>query len=306
MTSSTPSTPSTTTTQEDLNRSTFVAFLDRVNTGHFDDLDELVHSDYAGHIPFPTPAPGFAGEKMIYKANAQALPDIRLTADVMIAEGDYVVGLGGVYGTHTGGDLFGVPARGTALYWDAIDVARFEDGKIVERWLEADAASLFRQLGLMPGSTETLELPVAPTGTGAPDSTPEQNKATMRRFIEEVWNQGQLEVADEIFHPQATSPSARQLPRGGGGVKLIAQMFRSAFPDYHMTIDFMVAEGNWVCAHFTQSGTQQGELMGLPASGKRAKWTELGILRFEGGVVVESWYQANMLSLMSQLGVQPT
>lgn len=291
------------TTQQDINRKTFSAFLDRVNAGRFDDLDELVHPDYVGHIPFPTPAPGFAGEKMIYKANVQALPDIRLTADVMIVEGDYVVGMGGVYGTHTGSELFGVSAQGTSLYWDAIDVARFEDGKIVERWLEADAASLFRQLGIMPGPTETLELPIAPKGSGAPDSSPEENKATMRRFIEEVWNQGKLEVADEIFHPEASSPSARQLPRGGEGVKLIAQMFRTAFPDYHMRIDFMVAEGNWICAHFTQSGTQHGELMGLPASGKYAEWTEMGILRFEGGVVVESWYQANMLSLMQQIGV---
>ena len=293
-----------TPTLEDLNRKNFQEFVDLVNVGHFDDLDALVHPDYVGHIPFPTPAPGFAGEKMIYKANALALPDIRLHADVMIAEGDYVVGLGGVHGTHTGTDLFGAPARGTALYWDAIDVARFQDGKIVERWLEADAASLFRQLGLMPGPTEQQPIPVAPLGDGGPESTPEQNKATMRRFIEEVWNQGLLDVADEIFHPQATSPSAPQLPLGGAGVKFIAQMFRTAFPDYHMTIDFMVAEDNWICAHFTQSGTQQGELMGLPASGKRAEWTEIGILRFSGGVVVESWYQANMLSLMGQLGVK--
>ncbi len=291
------------TSLESTNLKTFQVFMERVNAGQFDELDELVHPDYVGHVPFPTPAPGFAGEKMVYQANLQALPDIRFFATATIAEGEYVAGLGGVSGTHTGTEMFGVPARGTALQWDAIDVARFQDGKIVERWLESDAASLFRQLGIMPGPTETLEMPVAPTGSGAAYTSPEENKATMRRFIEEVWNQGKLEVADEIFHPEASSPSARQLPRGGAGVKLIAQMFRAAFPDYHMKIDFMVAEGNWICARFTQSGTQHGELMGLPASGKYAEWTELGVLRFEGGVVVESWYQANMLSLMQQLGV---
>ena len=291
--------------QQDHNRSVFMAFLELVNQGRIDDLDELVHPDYQGHIPFPTPAPGFAGEKMVYHANMAALPDIHFgTTGSTIAEGDFVAGVGRVSGTHSGSELFGAPARGVHLSWEAIDVARFQDGKIVERWLESDAVTLFKQLGLMPGPLEQIPVPVAPASDGGPESTPEQNKATMRRFIEEVWNQGLLDVADEIFHPQATSPSAPQLPLGGAGVKFIAQMFRTAFPDYHMTIDFMVAEGDLLCARFTQSGTQQGELMGIAASGKRAEWTEIGVLRFSGGKVVESWYQANVLSLMGQLGVK--
>lgn len=299
----TPTAASTSTPAQ--NVVVFRRFLDLVNEGRFDDLDPLVHPDYVGHIPFPSPAPGFAGEKMIYHANAAAVPDIRLYATRMFAEGDYVVGLGGVDGTHTGGDLFGTPARHTKLHWDAIDVARFHDGQIVERWLEADAATLFRQLGLMPGPTELPPAPTPPEGDG-PDTTPEENKALMRRFIQEVWNEGRLEVADEIFHPLATSPSAPQLPTGGEGVKLVARAFRSAFPDYWMRIDFLVAEGDLVCGRFTQGGTHQGELMGLPATGRTAEWTELGVLRFRGGRVVESWYQANMLGLMAQLGPAPS
>ncbi|HEY8642827.1 MAG TPA: ester cyclase [Candidatus Dormibacteraeota bacterium] len=131
------------------------------------------------------------------------------------------------------------------------------------------------------------------------------NQATMRRFIEEVWNQGHMEVADEIFDERANSPSAATLPPGPMGVKIIAQMFRSAYPDYHMDIEFMVAEEDRVVARFRQRGTHQGELMGIPPTGKSVDFKETGILRFENGKVVESWYEVDMLGMLVQLGVAP-
>jgi predicted ester cyclase len=80
-------------------------------------------------------------------------------------------------------------------------------------------------------------------------------------------------------------------------------MFRSAMPDYHMEIIDLLADGDLVLARFIQSGTQTGELLGIPATGKKATWGEIGILRFAGGQVVESWYNVDMLGLMQQLGV---
>ena len=126
----------------------------------------------------------------------------------------------------------------------------------------------------------------------------------VRRFIEEVWNRGNLDVADEIFHPEASSPSAPMLPRGPEAVRMLAGMFRSAMPDYHMEILDLLADGDRVLARFTQSGTHSGgDLMGIPASGKQATWGEMGILRFAGGQVVESWYNVDMLGMLQQLGV---
>ena len=133
--------------------------------------------------------------------------------------------------------------------------------------------------------------------------TPDERKVLVRRLIDEVWNKGNLDVADEIFHPEAWSPSAPTLPPGPEGVKFIATAFRNAFPDYWMTIDFMVAEPDRVAARFTQGGTHTGDLMGIPPTGKTAKWTEMGILRIADGKVVESWYDVDMLGLMGQLGV---
>ncbi len=139
-----------------------------------------------------------------------------------------------------------------------------------------------------------------------PETGREANKALVARFIEEVFNKGNLEVADEIFHPRASSPSAAGLPPGPLGVKIVAGMFRTGMPDFHMDIEFMVAEDDRVLARFRETGTHTGPLLGVPATGRKIDFTEMGILRFEHGKVVESWYEVDMLGLLTQLGVIPS
>lgn len=132
--------------------------------------------------------------------------------------------------------------------------------------------------------------------------TIEQNKQIMRRMIDEIWNQGNLAAADELFAANHTSPSAPQLPPGSEGVKFLVKMFREAMPDYHMDIDLMVADEKQVTGRFTQSGTHSGgDLMGMKPSGRKATWTEIGVLRIDGGKIVESWYEVDMLSMIQQL-----
>lgn len=141
--------------------------------------------------------------------------------------------------------------------------------------------------------------PPAPSSNG---NLPEQNKKIMRQMIEEIWNQGNLATADELFSPDHTSPSAPQLPPGSEGVKMLVKMFREAMPDYHMDIDLMVADDSQVTARFTQSGTHTGgDLMGMKASGRKAMWTEIGILKIKDRKIVESWYEVDMLSMIQQL-----
>ncbi len=133
----------------------------------------------------------------------------------------------------------------------------------------------------------------------------EQNKQIMRRMIEEVWNKGNLLVAEELFAPEHTSPSAPDLPAGPESVKMLVTMFRSAMPDYHMDIDMIMADENKVVARFVQSGTHVGApLMGMPPSGRRAEWTEIGVLEIKNGKIVKSWYEVDMLSMIQQLNPQ--
>ncbi|MFN2188890.1 MAG: ester cyclase [Candidatus Promineifilaceae bacterium] len=130
----------------------------------------------------------------------------------------------------------------------------------------------------------------------------EGNKLIMYQMIEEVWNKGNLEMADELFAPDHMSPSAPDLPPGSEGVKILVKMFREAMPDYNMDIDLIFADEDQVAARFIQSGTHTGgDLMGMPPSGKRAEWTEIGILKIKDGKIVKSWYEVDMLSMIQQL-----
>ena len=133
----------------------------------------------------------------------------------------------------------------------------------------------------------------------------EQNKLIMARMIEEVWNKGNLAVADELFAPDHFSPSAPDLPKGPDSVKMLVRMFREAMPDYHMNIDMIMADENKVVARFVQSGTHTGApLMGMPPSGRRAEWTEIGVLEVNNGKITQSWYEVDMLSMLNQLNPQ--
>ncbi len=136
----------------------------------------------------------------------------------------------------------------------------------------------------------------------------EEHKMIVRRLFEEVWNEGRLDVldkiaaADYINHPQAHQPNF-----GGGveGEKQFISMYRSAFPDVQMTIEDMLAEGDKVVVRWTGRGTHNGELMGIPPTGKQATVTGIAILRITDGKLAEGWGEFDALGMMQQLGVIP-
>ena len=135
----------------------------------------------------------------------------------------------------------------------------------------------------------------------------EQNKAIARRLVEEVFNQGNVGLADEImaadFVEHEEMPPGT--PPGREGNKAATTMLRSAFPDFKATIDDMVAEGDKVALRLTWSGTQEGEFMGLPPSGNRFSIAVFDILRLEDGKIVEHWGSMDVAGMMQQLGAPP-
>ena len=280
-------------------------YVDATNRLSLDELDQWVVEDYVENEPIPNQKPGLEGLKEAYRIFNTPFPDIHFIFEDVLGEGDLVFGRGVISGTHEK-EFMGIPPTGKKVYWTGTRLFRLKDGKITEGWVNIDMLGLLQQLGVVPAPPGTTWPPPKvepPQVEGGRVTTPEENKAIMRRMIDEVWNKRNLDVADELFHPEASSPSAPTLPRGPEGVKLIARMFHSAFPDYWMRIDHMVADGDRVAAKFTQGGTHQGELFGIPATGKQAEWTETGILRIADGKIVESWYDVDMLGMMQQLGV---
>jgi steroid delta-isomerase-like uncharacterized protein len=133
----------------------------------------------------------------------------------------------------------------------------------------------------------------------------EENKTTFRRYVEEVSNDGNLDVADEIFDRYLAHQSdGSVLERGPEDVKRFTGEFRGAFPDFHTTIEDMVAEGDKVVTRWRAGGTHRGEFRGIAPTGEEIEITGIGIFRFsEEGKVVESWDNFDQLGMMKQLGV---
>lgn len=130
------------------------------------------------------------------------------------------------------------------------------------------------------------------------------NKALIRRFYEEVWGMGNLDVADDVFAADYLRHDLRpgNPSPGPEGQKRIAADFRAAFPNLQMTIDLMVAEGDLVVARWTTEGTNTGQWGTLPPTGKRTKFSGVNIFRIQNGKVVEIWNHRDDLGVMQQLG----
>ena len=135
----------------------------------------------------------------------------------------------------------------------------------------------------------------------------EQNKALFRRFVEEVFNKGNVSTIDEFLAPNFVEREVLPpgTPSGREGVKQLTMMFRTAFPDFNVSIDDMIAEGDKIVARTTWSGTQKGEFMGIPSSGKRVSFDVIDIIRISEGKGVEHWGVMDSSALMQQLGVIP-
>ena len=135
----------------------------------------------------------------------------------------------------------------------------------------------------------------------------EENKAIVRRFLEEVINQKNLAVVDELLASNYVGHIAgMEDVRGSVELKQALTVLFTAFPDYQDTIEDMVAEGDEVVGRWTSPWTHKGEFMGIAATGKQGATTAIAIFRIEEGKIVEEWEMIDMLGLMQQLGAIST
>jgi steroid delta-isomerase-like uncharacterized protein len=132
--------------------------------------------------------------------------------------------------------------------------------------------------------------------------TEEENKAIFRHYIEEVFNQGNLQVADEIFDRYVShQPDGSTLERGPEDVKRFNREFRSAFPDLRISIDDQIADGDKVVTRVTFRGTHQRDFRGMAPTGKEVEIKGITIFRFSSeGKVVESWDSYDQFRVMRQ------
>lgn len=131
----------------------------------------------------------------------------------------------------------------------------------------------------------------------------DQNKTIYRRFIQEVFNEGRLDVLGTLVSPTYVLHDAPPgSPRGPEAIAAVVTMFRTAFPDLAIELDELVAEGDIVCARATTRGTHRGPIMGLAATGRAVAMTGLTMVRIVEGRLLESWVRNDVAGLMRQLG----
>ena len=122
----------------------------------------------------------------------------------------------------------------------------------------------------------------------------EQNKTLFKRYVDEVFHKRNMAVIDEFLDPNLVEHREE------------IYAILAAFPDLHITVEDLIAEGDKLVGRVTLTGTHQGELMGSPATGKKVSFSEILIVRISNGKVVELSEVADTMSMMQQLGVIPS
>lgn len=129
------------------------------------------------------------------------------------------------------------------------------------------------------------------------------NKTLVRRLYDEFFNKGIINVADDLISPNYVNHSAPpDHPPGPIGAKKNRIVFLNAFPDFHVSIEDMIAEENKVAVRFLTRATHKGIYRGIPPTGKQVTWAGVDIFVVEGGKITHGWGNFDELGLLRQLG----
>jgi len=136
------------------------------------------------------------------------------------------------------------------------------------------------------------------------DSQLEINKAVVMRAWEEVFNQGNLDVIDEVFDESYIERTPYSVIEQGGKerIKQAFEWMRSVFGDLHFEVEQMVAEGDFVVSRAMATGTHIGEFMGVPATGKSVRFAVVVVSQLSNGKTIEDWSIVDSYAILRQIG----
>jgi predicted ester cyclase len=245
-----------------------------------------------------------------------AFPDRTDTIEDVIAENDRVCMLFRQRGTHTG-NLFGIAPTGKTFDIYELGIFRVADGKIIEAWFMADELGLLQQLGArLPPRKDGHR--IVPPVTGAGDDPDElaamwsamsyfpsgpDSMAIHDNLITAVRSKSATPSADDRATDFRQTRVGFQHLRDYGKAKGVAnETITVALPGRHDRIDQVLAERDKAWMRFKVAGTHDGNLYGLPPTGKQVEVPEVGIFRFADRKWTEAWYFADELGLLLQIG----
>ncbi len=246
-----------------------VHLFDEANKANLDIFFELLAPDFisyggAGFQDLVSPD----AFKQLYLQFYQGLPDLAFRVTHVVAEGDTCGVRGILSGTHKGNFMGFAPPTNNFVCWTGTALMRFNrNGMIDARWQEWDGLSVMQQMGVVPGAPSfdaNRPDPPAPLAIYNEYRSPLFYKNLFRQLVDELWNKGNLDFADGVFHPQAVYTSHPELPSGSQGLKSSVGMLRAAMPDLHAEFKTLLADGDMVLGWFSQSGTQKGAVNGRP------------------------------------------
>jgi steroid delta-isomerase-like uncharacterized protein len=136
--------------------------------------------------------------------------------------------------------------------------------------------------------------------------TVEGNKALVRRMEDEIFNKRRLDAIDEFISPDyVLRTAATGMPAGRDAVRGSIAAYLAGFSDLRISVDELVAEGDRVVGLFTFTGTHDGDLFGIPPTGRAISVRQMAMYRIRDGQVVEEWEVSDQLALMQQVGAIP-
>ncbi len=131
----------------------------------------------------------------------------------------------------------------------------------------------------------------------------EQNREIIRRFNEDVWGKGRVELVEELFSADFVDHDrAPGGPPGRDGIKYDVERVRAAFPDLVIKTEDIICEGDRAALRWSGHGTQTGHLSGLPPTGKPVTMSGMHFYRIQNRQIVERWDEFDALGVMRQLG----
>lgn len=306
---------------DELNRNNF-AVLQEIMDPHFTAHGETMMLDKSDTDHLAAVARGIVMAK-------QAFPDLYVSVDDVVAEGDKAVARLTWRGTLAPG-MPGAQATGKPIEWTGIAINRFENGKIVERWFNSDELGMMRSMGMLPSPDQQYaqqgggaptqapaaapaaapqtEMPVAkPVGAPVSSEEVERNKAIVREFYEQIFNTGNaallkdVMVEDFIDHGEALfgSPHGRNILEQG------IEATHAMFPSMSVTIDDIFGEGDMVGVRGTMRMKHTHDWLGVPATGKELTWSGLSIFRIKDGKITDRFFNSDSLYILDQLGYWP-
>lgn len=294
-------------------------FIDIWNTGNTAAADEFVCADLVDHSLPPGLPPGLEGFKLLVGGFRTAFPDLHIKIDGLMAQGDKAAARVTFRGTQRG-EFQGLPASGRPFSMGAIGILRFDAGQVAEHWAVLDLLGLLSQLGAVPAAHALPYSSLWPaqgddsgsgtSGRQAGEAAGAANLALVHRFFDDVCNGRRLGVATELFAADHRyhDPSIPGVASGPAGIVQLngpVVPYQSAFSNAHWHVQDMLVEGDIVVTRWVGTGTQDGDLPGIPAHGRQVEVPGIWYQRLGDGKIVESWQVWDTLRMLQQLGVIP-